>query len=629
MAYAKISNYLQEMCMRTLVSLLLFFSLLAAYDIKNILVETPVLYPIKQILTLQMQTFEDTAPPSDEAMQKMLKQNQSFLQEVLLSIKEDPYSEGFILQEEFQKETQFLKSRISINIKLGNTTAVKRDQIALAYLAQLDAINAYIIGLSSMVKAYASQKEIVEFSKKMRLDLPVQEKEDFMQIYKSLADDSYPLAQATRENFKSYISAAETYAQLVEFTINHAKLLTQKTIFTLIHYSDIINTVNSAPSARWLNKKISFLYLSSGKLVAIAVIAVLFWVSLHLSRWVLGFSFLSFNHYENNKLLRPIKLLLGVTALYYLILTLMYPLMPSSLVQSFIIFTYVFAGAYLAMELLAYLVIGYFETKNSSENQKALVSLSIDILKSLIIISAFVFYLNKMGVGLQTVLTSLGIFGIGIALAAKDSIANLFGSLNLLLDNTFSQGDFISIGTLEGEVVKVGLRSTQIRAFDNSLIIMPNAEAALKPIVNWSRRRLGREIKTSIAVSYSTDLELLKNVIEEIRYMIASDPGLVQSDDIERYENESSKALFVSTRHLLGLKKDRFIYLDKLDSSHMSVFVQVFSRSTDREEWYRIKEELLFNILKILKQNKIEFALPAQTIHFAGNEMPDSDKIRD
>jgi MscS family membrane protein len=279
------------------------------------------------------------------------------------------------------------------------------------------------------------------------------------------------------------------------------------------------------------------------------------------------------------------------------------------------------------MELLAYLVIGYFETKNSSENQKALVSLSIDMLKSLIIISAFVFYLNKMGVGLQTVLTSLGIFGIGIALAAKDSIANLFGSLNLLLDNTFSQGDFISIGTLEGEVVKVGLRSTQIRAFDNSLIIMPNAEAALKPIVNWSRRRLGREIKTSIAVSYNTDLTLLKEVIEEIRYMIAAHPNLVQSDDIERYENESSKALFVSTRHLLGLKKDRFIYLDKLDPSHMSVLVQVFSRSTDRDEWYRVKEELLYSILEILKKHAIEFALPAQTLYLSGSETPKKELV--
>ncbi len=610
--------------MRALVSLLLFFSLLSAYDAKNILLETPVLYPIKQIQVLQTQAFEDSAPPSDEAMQKMFKENQGYLQDILLSIKEDPYSEGFILQDEFQKESQFLKSRIGLNIKLGNGTAIKRDQIALAYLAQLDAINTYIIGLSSMVKAYASQKEIVEFSKKMRLDLLIEEKERFIQIYKSVAEDTNPLAKATQENFKSYISAAETYAQLLDFTIDNAKLLTQKTIFTLIHYSDIINSVNAVPSARWVNKKISFLYLNSGKLVTIAVVAILFWVSLHLSQWVLRFSFLSFNHYENNKLLRPIKLLLGVTALYYLILTLMYPLLPSHLIQSFIIFAYVFASAYLAMELLAYLVIGYFETKNSSENQKALVSLFIDMLKSLIIISAFVFYLNKMGVGLQTVLTSLGIFGIGIALAAKDSIANLFGSLNLLLDNTFSQGDFISIGTLEGEVVKVGLRSTQIRAFDNSLIIMPNAEAALKPIVNWSRRRLGREIKTSIAVPYSTDLELLKSVIEEIRYMIASHPNLVQSDDIERYENESSKALFVSTRHLLGLKKDRFIYLDKLDPSHMSVLVQVFSRSTDREEWYRVKEELLYSILEILKKNKIEFALPAQTLYFSGSEIQNS-----
>lgn len=609
-----------EVFMRTFFSLLFFFSVLSAYDATKLLVETPILYSIKQIHALQTQAFNENAVSSEEEIRKVLKENQTYLQQILLSIKEDPYSDDFILQEEFQKETLLLKSRITLNIKLGNSFAVKRDRIALAYLEELERINTYVIALSGMVKAYSSQKEIVEFNKKMRLDHLTDEKEEFIELYKSVMNDTTPLAEAVRENFKVYIVAVETYEQLLAFTADNAKLLTQKTIFTLINYSDIINSVNSAPATRWLNRQIGFLYLNSGKLVTLALVALLFWGSLYLSQWILRFGFLNFRHYENRKLLRPIRLLLGVTALYYLILTLMYPILPSPFVQSFIVFAYIFSGAYLGMELLSYLVIGYFETKNSSENQKALVTLSIDILKSLIIISAFVFYLNKMGVGLQTVLTSLGIFGIGIALAAKESIANLFGSLNLLLDDTFSQGDFISIGALEGEVVKVGLRSTQIRAFDNSLIIMPNAEAALKPIVNWSRRRLGREIKTNIALSYSTDLQLLKEVIEEIRYMISTNPDLVQNDDIERYESASSQALFVSTRHLLGLKQDRFIYLDRFDPAHLSVLVQVFSRSTDREEWYRVKEALLYSILEILKKHKIDFALPAQRLFMTGSE---------
>jgi len=600
--------------MRILTLLLFFFSYVFAYENSDFIKKTSILDSLQKVHTLQSQAFDQNTSNDDVAMQKVLKENQDYLKNVLISIKDDPYAEGFIRKDEFAKRNQFLKNRIALNIKRGNNFAVKRDRIALAYLEQLAYLNNYVISLSHMVQAYASKREIKDFALSSKQEHKTVNKEKFTQIYQSILHDQNQMAETTRENFKAYITISETYERLLDFTIENPKLLAKKTIFTLINYDEIINTVNANASARRLNRHISFLYLNSGKLVSIFVIIVLLFVSLYLSKWVLRFGLFNFKHYENRKLLQPIRLVLWVHALDYLFLTLIYPLQPGGFGESFIIFAHIFTLAYLSMELISYIVIGYFETKDSSKNEKALVSLSIDMLKSILAISAFVYFLNKMGVSLQTVLTSLGIFGIGIALAAKDSIANLFGSLNLLLDNTFSQGDFVAIGSLEGEVVKVGLRSTQIRAFDNSLIIMPNAEANLKPIVNWSKRRLGREIKTSISVAYTTKPQKLREVIEEIRYMISQHPDLVQSDDIQKHENDTYTEVFVSKKNLLGLKKDRFVYLDRFDDSHASILIQTFSRTTDREEWYQVKEDLLYAIWEILQKNEIDFALPGQNV---------------
>lgn len=605
--------------MRIFISILFFTSLALSYDINQLIHKTPILDSLQKVYDLQVEAFDKNTTSSDAAVEKMLENNQDYFQNILLSIKEDPYAEGFIFQDKYAKRILFLRSRSSLNLKRGNTFALKRDQIALGYLQELNHLNNYIISVSNMVKNYANASEIKEFALKMKQEHKLSKKDEFTKTYQSVLNDDNPIAQATRENFKAYITISETYDKLLDFTIEHPKLLTHTTIFTLINYDEIINVVNAHPTARALNRHINILYLNTGKLISIVIIASLLWLSFYLSKWLLQFRIFNFKHYENKKLLRPIRLLLWVSALDYFILTLLYPIQPSGFGASFIIFMYILATAYLLMELIAYIVIGYFETKESSKNEKALVSLSIDVLKTILVLAAFVYFLNKMGVGLETVLTSLGIFGLGIALAAKDSLANLFGSLNLLLDNTFSQGDFVSIGELEGEIVKVGLRSTQIRTLENSLIFMPNAEANAKPIVNWSKRRLGREIKTKISVAYTTSPQKLKDVIEEIRYMISQHPLLVQADDIKKYEEAAYSEVFVSKKNLLGLKKDRFVYLDTFEPSYLNILVKTFSRSTDIEEWYKVKEDLLYAIWEILQRHELEVALPSQNLFLHQN----------
>jgi len=564
---------------------------------------------------LQTEAFNQDIMDNDEAMQALFDKNAEVLSVILLNIKNNPYNDSFIIEDAFRKRVNFLQSRIKLNQKRENKFAVERDKIDLARLKQLRYFNDYILDISKLVQEYASQKEIQAYAQDILQKHNKSKKEYYTQLYNSVLKDQNPVAQSIRQNYRDYITLYESYNRLVEFTASNPHLLSQKTIFTLINYADIIHKVNTSSAAQELNNKISFLYLNSGKLVTFGLIVISFFSILSFAKLVLRLSFLNFEHYENKKLLRPFRLILIITALDYFLLTWMYPVVPSGFLEASIIFIKIFSFAYFGMELMAYFIIGYAEKQSSSENEKALISLFIDVLKVFLLVFAFVVFLNKMGVSLQTVLTTLGIFGLGIALAAKDSLANFFGSLNILLDDTFSQGDIVRINDLEGEIVKVGLRSTQIRGFDNSLIILPNAEVAIKPILNWSKRRLGKEIKVDIALSYKTEPKKIKNLIEEIRYMISQNPDLVQNDDIEKYENEPGTEVFVSRKSLLGLKKDRFVYLNTFEKEHLSVLVQTFSRTTDREEWHKVKEKLLYDILEILQKSEVEFAIPEQKVH--------------
>ncbi len=109
-----------------------------------------------------------------------------------------------------------------------------------------------------------------------------------------------------------------------------------------------------------------------------------------------------------------------------------------------------------------------------------------------IIVVGLVVALSYVGVNVAGILAGLGIGGVAIALASKDSIENFFGAFTILVDMPFGVGDWIVIGTIEGEVEEVGLRSTKIRTFNDSLITMPNSTLIKASVENMGRRRKRR-----------------------------------------------------------------------------------------------------------------------------------------
>jgi len=125
-------------------------------------------------------------------------------------------------------------------------------------------------------------------------------------------------------------------------------------------------------------------------------------------------------------------------------------------------------------------------------SQKTVVSAAESALRFVILIFGLVFIADALGFDLTTMVAGLGITGLALALAAQDTISNIFGATTVLLDRPFKVGDWVAIGGIEGEVMEIGLRTTLIRTSLDTVVTMPNANLTNTPVENWGKRRFRR-----------------------------------------------------------------------------------------------------------------------------------------
>jgi len=141
--------------------------------------------------------------------------------------------------------------------------------------------------------------------------------------------------------------------------------------------------------------------------------------------------------------------------------------------------------------------------------------------------------LHSVGLQLTALLSTLGIGGIAFALAAQDTIKNMFGGFTIFSDKPFSIGDVVRIGTNEGEVIDIGLRSTRILNYDKRVITLPNFSVMDSFIINISSEH-GRRIVMEIGLTYDTSYEKMQEamrILKELPKQISEmkDKGIVTS----------------------------------------------------------------------------------------------------
>ena len=233
-------------------------------------------------------------------------------------------------------------------------------------------------------------------------------------------------------------------------------------------------------------------------------------------------------------------------------------------------------------------LIKKFEDKIS----KPLVDWTLRGLKILIFVLGIVAILELWGIKVGPVIAGLGLFGVAVALGAQDLFKNLISGIMILMEKRFTIGDVILVsGEVEGVVEQIGFRSTLIRRFDTTPVMIPNYKFAEQSVINHTRRH-HRRIRWLIGLEYRTTTQQLKNIRDQISSLI--------QDDSKYAKNENTNF---------------FVRIDSFSDSSIDMLVQAFTETNDWGEFLKIKESLAVNIIEIVEKNKAGFAFPSQSIY--------------
>ena len=161
--------------------------------------------------------------------------------------------------------------------------------------------------------------------------------------------------------------------------------------------------------------------------------------------------------------------------------------------------------------------------------EKTLISALESVLRFIIIFVGAIFVADALGFELTSLLAGLGITGLAFALAAKDSISNFFGAITVLLDRPFKVGDWVIIGTSEGEVIEINLRTTLVRTSVDTIITIPNANLVSTPVENWGKRRW-RRWQSMVHLDINSDPEKVESFCNRSLELIQNHDSTTMED---------------------------------------------------------------------------------------------------
>lgn len=224
--------------------------------------------------------------------------------------------------------------------------------------------------------------------------------------------------------------------------------------------------------------------------------------------------------------------------------------------------------------------------KTDSKMDDQIAPFATKTLKVIVLIFGFLAILQNFGLNVFSVMAGLGLGGLALTLAAQDTAANVFGSIQILFDKPFAKGDYIKIGDIEGIVEDVGFRSTRIRTFYDSIVSIPNATVAKERIDNLGLRQV-RRLRHVLGFTYDTPEEKLVSFMESLRAQLAT-YDLIEKETIT-------------------------VRLIALGDFNLQVLLQCYVRTDQIDQERKAQEEILFLSLALAKQIGLEFAFPTAT----------------
>jgi MscS family membrane protein len=209
-------------------------------------------------------------------------------------------------------------------------------------------------------------------------------------------------------------------------------------------------------------------------------------------------------------------------------------------------------------------------------------------IKIILIVSGLFGVLSAMGSNPMALLAGLSVGGLAVALAAQETIKNMFGALMIMVDKPFQVGDWIKTDGVEGIVEEIGLRSTRVRSFEDSVVSVPNGKMADQTIDNLGLRNY-RRFRTEIAITYDTPPFLIQKYCDGVREILQRHPMTNKDRVTVRLNNMADYSLNIL----------------------MITFIQTKDIAAERD----VKHELYLAFIQLAHKLGVRFAFPTTTLH--------------
>lgn len=593
----------------------IFFCLL----ISNSLYADPILNAI------EIKKQDDKS--SIDIEKELIIQNKE-LEKVITNINNESYLKSFNDEKELLNKIDLITNKININKKQKNTLAVRRDQLKLQNLKEQVIYQDTLINL---IKAKQEFKDKQYFQNILTDAIKKIEKnsiDSFTPLYESEQKENNSISNEFKKNYiELYNQKFNRLFILKNLLKNITKFRKSNFFIDEFNIQYFIKKIDSLKGVSFISTLTTYyLNFSIGEIIVVLFI-LLFFKLVNTKIVLIIVTFISKlfvrSTDEDSEVIREYLRLSVSTPLIFALYTFAIHISIFILIKDTQLIDKMLP--WINTLYMAFLTWAIYSVLNNSINiyahnllekypnvRKEMIVFILRIIKVILILFVIIFLFAQLGIDIKAIAASLGVGGIAIALASKDTLANFFGSLNIMTDNSFSQGDWIKANDIEGTVVDIRMRTTRIRTFENAMITVPNSQLANTHITNWSKRIIGRRIKMSIGITYESKMSDIKNLKDDIYQMLNDHPDIATERNSIVYSSKRFEA--IKREDLQGIKKTLLVYIDEFSNSSINILVYCFSRSPDWQKWLETKEDVIMKISELAKKNNCEFAYPTQAL---------------
>lgn len=286
---------------------------------------------------------------------------------------------------------------------------------------------------------------------------------------------------------------------------------------------------------------------------------------------------------------KPLPILIFAIGIYFGLQVLTLPVAVNSVADAaFKAFLILFLASF-ALRLTERLTKDYFlpkasKTETHLDNQ--VIPLVSKTVKVFVVIVAALAGMGSFGINVTSLLAGLGIGGLAVALAAKDTLSNIFGSVTIIADRPFKLGDRIRIHDYEGYVQEIGLRSTRLKTSDGRSIIIPNNSVVNRSVINYYTYK-NRRIKEILGLKYDTSAKKVRKAMELLEKLLGSTEGV---------------------------KPGFQVHFTEFGDFAINIELRYFTNSNTNRGLRKVRQRVNSSIMDEFDKAKIEFALPTQSV---------------